>query len=220
MLGREESLTADQVSAEAIDDSEWVEVDAVERPELSFEVGGPDLVGLGHWGRGSARMAKASVPSFSGDEIVAFEDVAYGASSGSRPGRLSFLEQREELLCSPRWVPLPRFEDGVEGWRATVVWQKERGIDIEAFKEGQRWIIEAKGRGSRDQMCVNYFMAILGETLQRMNDPQAKYSIALPDHRQFRNLWTRLPEVAKLRTGITILFAGGDGNVQAIGSTT
>jgi len=33
-----------------------------------------------------------------------------------------------------------------------VVWQKDRGIDIEAFKDGQRWIIEAKGAGSRDQM--------------------------------------------------------------------
>lgn len=106
-----------------------------------------------------------------------------------------------------------------QGWRATVIWQKERGIDIEAFKEGQRWIIEAKGSGSRDQMRVNYFLAILGETLQRMNDPDAKYSIALPDHRQFRNLWTRLPELAKSRTGITILFVGGEGNVQEIGGT-
>jgi hypothetical protein len=59
-------------------------------------------------------MARASVPSFIGDEIVAFEDVAYGASSRPRPGRLSFLEQREELLGSPRGVPLARFEDGVD----------------------------------------------------------------------------------------------------------
>jgi hypothetical protein len=106
-----------------------------------------------------------------------------------------------------------------QGWQAKVAWQKERGIDIEAFKEGQRWIIEAKGSGSRDAMRVNYFLAMLSETLQRMNDPAAKYSIALPDHRQVKKLWTRLPEIAKSRTGITILFVGGEGNVQEIGGT-
>ena len=103
-----------------------------------------------------------------------------------------------------------------EGWRATVVWRKERGIDIEAFRNGQRWIIEAKGSGSRDQMKVNYFLSILGETLQRMNDPAAKYSIALPDHRQFRNLWARLPELAKSRTTITMLIVELNGNVEEI----
>jgi len=29
-------------------------------------------------------------------------------------------------------------------------------------------------------MRVNYFLGVLGETLQRMDDAQAKYSIALP----------------------------------------
>ena len=98
-----------------------------------------------------------------------------------------------------------------------MVWQKDRGIDIEAFKDDQRWIIEAKGVGSRDQMRVNYFLAILGETLQKMNDTQAKYSISLPDHRQYRNLWIRLPELAKSRTGITILFVGREGSVREVG---
>ncbi len=106
-----------------------------------------------------------------------------------------------------------------QGWRTTVVWRKERGIDIEASRNNQRWIIEAKGSGSRDQMRVNYFISILGETLQRMNDPAAKYSIALPDHRQFRNLWTRLPELAKSRTTITMLFVDLNGNVEEINHT-
>src|SRR5439155_16872040 len=92
--------------------------------------------------------------------------------------------------------------------------------DVDAFKEGHRWIIEAKGTGSRDQMRVNYFLAVLGEILQRMIDPQAKYSIALPDYRQFRNLWTHLAELAKSRTGITILFVDSEGNVNEVGDAT
>jgi hypothetical protein len=63
-------------------------------------------------------------------------------------------------------------------------------------------------------MRVNYFLAILGEILQRMSDPEAKYSIALPDLGQFRNLWARLPELAKSRTGITILFVNADGDIE------
>lgn len=63
-------------------------------------------------------------------------------------------------------------------------------------------------------MRVNYFLAILGELLQRMDDPNAKYSIALPDFPQFRRLWNRLPELAKVRTGITALFVDTDAIVQ------
>jgi len=60
---------------------------------------------------------------------------------------------------------------------------------------------------------VNYFIGILGETLQRMNDPASKYSIALPDVQQFRRLWDRLPRLAKQRTQITALFVNADGQV-------
>lgn len=130
----------------------------------------------------------------------------------ARPPQHNFLSEDSVKLHLKNWLES-------QGWRATVVWQKGRGIDIEAFKEGQRWIIEAKGSGSRDPMRVNYFLAILGEILQRMNDPNAKYSVALPDHRQFRNLWMRLPQLAKSRTGITILLVGGEGNVQEISGT-
>ena len=93
-----------------------------------------------------------------------------------------------------------------DGWTAKVVWGRQRGIDIEATRGSERWIIEVKGCGSRDAMRVNYFLAILGETLQRMDSPDARYSIALPDMRQFRRLWKRLPALAKNRTQITALF--------------
>jgi hypothetical protein len=93
------------------------------------------------------------------------------------------------------------------GWTIrNIAWGKMRGIDIEAEREGQRWLIEVKGIGSRPQMRVNYFLGVLGELLCRMSDAGAKYSIAVPDVPQFRNLWRRLPTEAKERTRITALF--------------
>jgi hypothetical protein len=65
-------------------------------------------------------------------------------------------------------------------------------------------------------MRVNYFVVILGEVLQRMENPAARYSIALPDMRQFRGLWARLPSLAKKRLGITALFVGEDGEVEEV----
>ena len=74
-------------------------------------------------------------------------------------------------------------------------------------------MIEIKGPGSRPQMRANYFLSMLGELLQRMDDPDARYSIALPDMAQYRRLWERLPTLAKQRTGINILFVDADGTV-------
>lgn len=100
-----------------------------------------------------------------------------------------------------------------QGWTVEVAWGQARGIDILARRGHERWVIEAKGSGSLQPMRVNYFLAILGTLLQRMDDPAARYSIALPDMRQFRGLWQRLPALAKHRTGITALFVAPDGSV-------
>lgn len=99
------------------------------------------------------------------------------------------------------------------GWEVQVAWGHSQGIDICAIKDNKRWVIEVKGEGSRQPMRVNYFLAILGETLQRMNDSESDYSIALPDLQQFRNLWDRLPTLAKQRTGISILFVDHSGRI-------
>lgn len=99
------------------------------------------------------------------------------------------------------------------GWEVQVAWGHSQGIDICAMKDNKRWVIEVKGEGSRQPMRVNYFLAILGETLQRMNDSESDYSIALPDLQQFRNLWDRLPTLAKQRTGISIVFVDHSGRI-------
>jgi hypothetical protein len=99
-------------------------------------------------------------------------------------------------------------------WQAEIAWGKRRGTDILAVNGDARWLIEAKGGGSLNAMRVNYFLMILGEILQRMEDPTARYSIALPDMVQFRRLWTRLPQLAKDRLALTALFVASDGSVE------
>jgi hypothetical protein len=100
------------------------------------------------------------------------------------------------------------------GWATTIAMGKRPGIDIVAKRGAERWIIEVKGCGSRDAMRVNYFLAIMGELLQRMNDDAAKYSIAIPDLPQFRGLWNRLPKLAKDRTKITAIFVSEAGEIH------
>jgi hypothetical protein len=100
------------------------------------------------------------------------------------------------------------------GWQCEIAWGKARGVDIVAMRGAERWLIEVKGRGSRPEMRVNYFLAMLGELLQRMADDGASYSIAMPDLPQFRRLWNRLPQLAKRRTGISAIFVTDLGAVE------
>jgi len=104
------------------------------------------------------------------------------------------------------------------GWNVVVTGGRSQGIIIDALQSGRRWVIEAKGRGSLDPMQVNHFLRVLGELLQQMRDPRAKYSVALPDLPQFRRLWDRLPDPAKRRTGISALFVDDAGRVREVAS--
>ncbi|MBN1142626.1 MAG: MarR family transcriptional regulator [Deltaproteobacteria bacterium] len=101
-----------------------------------------------------------------------------------------------------------------QGWDTKIAWGNAQGIDIDAHLGPERWIIEVKGPGSRQPMRVNYFIGILGETLQRMSDSEARYSIAFPDLPQYRGLWDRLPHLAKKRTGISLLLVTEAGTVE------
>jgi hypothetical protein len=121
-------------------------------------------------------------------------------------GELS--EDRVKSLLK-RWLE-------VDGWQTEIAWGKARGTDVIARRNGETWLIEAKGCGSRPEMRVNYFIAMLGEVLQRMSLPDARYSIALPDMIQFRRLWERLPALARQRTGITAIFVSADGRVDHV----
>lgn len=96
------------------------------------------------------------------------------------------------------------------GWEVEVRWGRERGIDIEAYKETERLICEAKGQAPAGPQQVNYFLGALGELVQRMSDPRARYALALPDHRQYRGLVRRLPVLVWERLNLTVFFVSSD----------
>jgi hypothetical protein len=99
------------------------------------------------------------------------------------------------------------------GWSVKIAWGRQRGIDIEAERTGERWIIECKGEGSLAPMQNNYFVSVIGELMQRMSDPHAKHSIAFPDRPKFRRLWVELPTTVKERLRLSALFVSNEGTV-------
>jgi hypothetical protein len=99
------------------------------------------------------------------------------------------------------------------GWKTVIAWNEGHGIDIEAIRGMERWIIQVNSCNLMRSSILNAFLSVLGEVIQRMDDPDCKYSIALPDREQFRRLWERLPLLAKHRLGITALFVKPAGDV-------
>jgi len=99
-------------------------------------------------------------------------------------------------------------------WVPTIAWGRTRGPDIDARRRKERWLIEVKGRGGSPQEQGNYFLSALAELLQRMSYPNARYSVALPDLPRYRDLWKRLPSLAKSRLQLSALFVDERGAVR------
>lgn len=94
-----------------------------------------------------------------------------------------------------------------QGFTVEVAFGRQRGIDVEAkHPDGRRWVIEAKAAVTSDQQQGNYFLGALGELLQRMDDPDAIYALALPSNRRYRGLVRRLPRLAKQRLGLVVIW--------------
>ena len=130
------------------------------------------------------------------------EDAANGAAATAVPQRagekhMSSEDRIKAVVGS--WLER-------QGWQVNVAWGNAHGIDIDARRGKERWIIEVKGTGTRPQMRANYFLEIPGGILQRMDSPEARYSIALPSHPQYRKLWQKLPNLAKARIDVTVLW--------------
>jgi hypothetical protein len=100
------------------------------------------------------------------------------------------------------------------GFEVSVAWDRVRGIDIDAWHaDGRRYVIEAKDEvGKSGPQQVNYFVGMLGELVQRMDDVQASYGIALPDNRQYRGLVNRLPTLARERLRLAVSWVSREGD--------
>lgn len=100
----------------------------------------------------------------------------------------------------------------------TVAWGRVRGIDIDArHPDGRRYVIEAKAEvGKNGAQQVNYFLGMLGELIQRMEDPKASYGIALPANGQYRGLVDRLPALAKERLKLAVYWVSRKGDALIV----
>jgi hypothetical protein len=99
----------------------------------------------------------------------------------------------------------------VRGFEVAIAWGRVRGIDIDArHPDGLRYVIEAKAEVALQPQQVNYFIGALGELVQRMDDPDATYGLALPDNRQYRGLVSRLPALARRRLGLVVFWVRRD----------
>lgn len=98
-----------------------------------------------------------------------------------------------------------------QGFEVVIAWGRIRGIDIDArHPDGPRYVIEAKAEVALQPQQVNYFIGALGELVQRMDDPNATYGLALPDNRQYRGLVARLPTLARRRLGLVVFWVRRD----------
>ncbi|MEZ0578133.1 restriction endonuclease [Nocardioides sp. MH1] len=124
----------------------------------------------------------------------------------------------EDLRIVARYDQGPISEDEVkaavrdylvaDGFVVEVAWGRSPGIDIVATRsDGRRLVIEVKAeKGVTGAQQHNYFVGMLGELVQRMNDPAATYGIALPDNGQYRGLVNRLPSYARERLGLVVFW--------------
>ena len=136
-------------------------------------------------------------------------------------------EKRKALEWVLKRNPNPLEEDEVkdilqrhlesQDWEVKVRRGQTKGIDVEATRSTEHWVIEAKGWASgKEQQQGNYFLAALGEVLQRMERDDVKYSLAFPDIPRYRALWDRIPRLAKHRTGVSCLFVDKAGQVVEV----
>lgn len=158
------------------------------------------------------------------DSTIRTHVVAHMTEDGtlirSGPGRYRLSRHRHhpvDQLPAPAIVPGERLtEDEIkaavkqhleeQGWTVRFAWGGQHGVDIEANRDGQRLLLEAKGEAPAGPQQVNYFLGAIGELVQRMSDADARYGLALPDHRQYRGLVERLPAVARERLRLVVYF--------------
>lgn len=100
-----------------------------------------------------------------------------------------------------------------DGWDVCVALGRQPGIDVDARRGGERWVIEAKGETAAPLLD---FQTMLGQVVCLLAAPEVRYSVALPDGAAYRALWARVPELARERLGISALFISADGDVVEV----
>jgi DNA-binding transcriptional MocR family regulator len=91
-----------------------------------------------------------------------------------------------------------------------VIFGQAEGIDIEARSEDGRILIEARGEAASPQQATDHFLSALGAIVRWMTDPDARYGLALPDNKVYRELVQKLPSLGRSRLNLTVFYVKRD----------
>jgi len=75
---------------------------------------------------------------------------------------------------------------------------------------GQRWVVEAKGETSDTGLD---FRTGLGQLIQGMGDPEARYALAMPDTPKFAGQRQRVPEWVREALSLHWILVSEDGEL-------
>ena len=78
---------------------------------------------------------------------------------------------------------------------------------------GRKWVVEAKGKTTSIGLD---FRTGLGQLVQRMNNPEINYAIAVPKIDQFINQCSQLSKWVRTSLNIHLLFIDDQGKVQIV----
>lgn len=93
----------------------------------------------------------------------------------------------------------------------------EKPIDLKCVHQStnETWIIEVKGKTA--QIGLD-FKTCLGQLLMRMNNPEYKYAIAIPDIIDYHQQMNKIPALVLQRLNLHIFIISQDGNVKLVSS--
>lgn len=90
------------------------------------------------------------------------------------------------------------------------------GIDIEATKDNRKAIIEVKGCGAHPTAMSNNFNSVFGQVLKDMQNKDFEYYVAFPYIQPYIRLWNNLPQLAKDRMLINVIWVDSNGKTTGI----
>src|SRR5262252_1777861 len=120
--GRGQCLAPEQEAPMRVSHGERIAVDAVAGLELAFEVRAPHVVGGDDRRGGFARMADGSSLAWPRYEPIALQNLARRRARGQRPTAMAALQDRQQLLGTPRRMMRPQLDQRRFDVRRGAMW--------------------------------------------------------------------------------------------------
>src|SRR5262249_56582824 len=121
-----ERLAAQQIATEAVRHRQRIAVPSVASAELPFVVRTPDIIGREDRARRLAGMADAAPVTFDRHQPMPLQDVARRRAAWQQPSGLALVQERQQFLAAPGWVPAPSVQDRGHDLVGRLIWRASR----------------------------------------------------------------------------------------------